>query len=235
MTEERTAADPKMPAGGLRLLTGFRGEEKDLLALFTVLGAHRKIEELLSKALAAYNEVNWVAASPDGLVGGQGYMMPVRELREKLITMLQMIGECKHPLIDECFHNPVWKPVKTQYIRRNHPSNSVSEPEIPAEDGTDDPGPGVENLEEPEPDSFEREIPFEFVSSKRLSADEDSAYLALSSVQAEGIEGVTSGELLTIANQMGGDFRDEEHVLTSLSSLIKSGIVGDDHGLFRVL
>lgn len=236
MTERTVAADPKPPKGGLRLLASFKGTEKDLLALFSILEAHRKMEELATKSLAAFNEVDWVAASPDGLLGGQGYMMPVRELREKVGDILRMLGESKHPLIDECYHNPAWRGIKSQYMRENFPSNTVPEPEIPVDDGTDEPGPGIENLpEESRPEklqekteSLEREMEFQFTSGHKVGTEQDSVLVALHTAADRGIREVNVGELLLISNEMGGNFKDSAHISSCVASLIRFGSVQVD-------
>lgn len=70
----------------------------------------------LGHALAAYREFSRLksaSVSPDGLMGGRGYMMDVRDIRQKLFEATESLSAISDTLYDE-INAPHWKPKLAQ-------------------------------------------------------------------------------------------------------------------------
>ena len=103
-------------AGVARVLSGFEGSADDLRQLFVLLEGCRSVERTLARMVEAYRATNWVKCSPDGLIGGQGFLLRQKEFWEFLSSVASSVDAAKHSLLDECHNNPFWRAVKDEIV-----------------------------------------------------------------------------------------------------------------------
>lgn len=237
MTEavERQAAHP---APKLRILAAFKGTENDLLALFVVLQALRKMETIAQQAVQAFNQVEWVRSNPDGLIGGQGYIIAVSDLREKLAEVNRLLGEVKHPVLDECYNNPVWREIKQGYLQRlrgEEQSNTVPPPEL-TDDGTEEPGPGIEDIEVSDgsaDEADEQVVAFNFIEGGMPTAEVQAVVAAARMAESAGMHGLTANEMVLVAAEFGMNDPDEVRAAVQ-AALVSRRLVTDQRGWLQV-
>lgn len=86
----------------------FKGSTEDLQELFLLMAGFKELERLLGIMTEAANKINWVLVSPDGQLGGKGFILTIEELQETLEKIRRSSGKCKASLFDECYNNPFW-------------------------------------------------------------------------------------------------------------------------------
>jgi gas vesicle protein len=105
------------------------------IALGHVLTAYRQFARIKSSTI-----------SPDGLLGGRGYVMGVKELRDKLRTASDTLSDITDTLFDE-INGPHWKPKLAQLTRNeqedverfvDEAKHSISDGEEDAEEEMDE-------------------------------------------------------------------------------------------------
>ena len=110
----------------------------------------------LGHALTAYRQfsrLKSVAFSPDGLIGGQGYVMRVKDLRSKLVEACEELSTITDTVYDE-IKAPHWKPKLSQLIGDD--AEEVKHLLGEAEEYLEDPaGEAEEDLEEIEDEADE--------------------------------------------------------------------------------
>lgn len=124
----------------------FKGSTEDLQELFLLMAGFKELERLLGIMTEAANKINWVLVSPDGQLGGKGFILTIEELQETLEKIRRSSGKCKASLFDECYNNPFWKEVKDKYLESKRENSSVPEPVDDVETGVDN-SPGNDELE----------------------------------------------------------------------------------------
>lgn len=101
---------PKTAAGPMRreITPDFKYDKKNLKCIKKVL---HNINVSLGTLISALNEFSRVKGpdiSPDGLLGGLGYVTPVREMKEVLNSSIRNLSDVADSLADE-LANPGWK------------------------------------------------------------------------------------------------------------------------------
>jgi hypothetical protein len=106
MTERaKTAAS----AGPRREISDdFKYNKKKLKHLKRILHNVTIAQGTLVSGLNEFAKVKGHDVSPDGMLGGLGYIMPIREIKNVLITSIQQLGEVADSLADE-LTNPKWE------------------------------------------------------------------------------------------------------------------------------
>lgn len=99
----------KVAAAALRreISDGFKYNKKKLKHLKQILHNITVAQGTLVSALNIFSRVKGRDISPDGMLGGLGYIMPLRSIKESLIQSIQQIGDIADCLADE-LTNPKW-------------------------------------------------------------------------------------------------------------------------------
>jgi len=106
LLQERIAATK---ANGLRreIPEDFKYNKKKLKHLQHVLHNVNVSLGTLISALAEISRVKGRDLSPDGLLGGLGYILPVKDIKQTLITSVHQLGDVADTIADE-LTNPRW-------------------------------------------------------------------------------------------------------------------------------
>jgi hypothetical protein len=99
----------KAAAGGSRreIPDDFKYDKKKIKHIKHVL---HNTTIALGTLVSALNEISRIKGpdiSPDGLLGGLGYIMPIKDIKEKLNTSIRDLGDIADSLADE-LTNPKW-------------------------------------------------------------------------------------------------------------------------------
>jgi hypothetical protein len=89
-----------------------KGHEFDARALKPLSRALFSTSVALGNAVTAYKEfarIKSSSVSPDGMLGGRGYVMPVKEIRGQLQQACELLSAVTDTLFDE-MNGPHWKP-----------------------------------------------------------------------------------------------------------------------------
>jgi outer membrane biosynthesis protein TonB len=151
----------------------------------------------LGSALNEFARIKGPAISPDGLLGGLGYIMPIKGIKEALTTSVHSLGEVADSIADE-LTNPHWKAeddketkelikekekVEEETQKALEPEGEVSEEsEEEPEEEPDEEEPEEKPAEEskpvvaPAPEQFEEGIkPEDVVTSKNVYASAEKS------------------------------------------------------------
>jgi hypothetical protein len=102
------------PSDLVRSLEGAPPYDTDKVGVIINMAAYTRLAlGTLSKGLDEINAVNSDAISPDGKLGGRGYVMAVREIKQKLIEMITGLSDIRDTFTDE-LKNPGWGLSKEQ-------------------------------------------------------------------------------------------------------------------------
>ena len=102
------------PSELVRSLEGAPPYDTEKVGVIINMAAYMRLAlGTLSKGLEEINAVNSDAISPDGKLGGRGYVMAVREVKQKLIEMITGLSDIRDTFTDE-LKNPGWGLSKEQ-------------------------------------------------------------------------------------------------------------------------
>lgn len=135
----------KQAAAGLRreITDDFKYDKKKLKHLHRILHNVNIAVGTLGSALAEFSRVKGPTISPDGLLGGLGYIMPIKNVKEVITNSVHSLSEVADSIADE-LSNPHWDAVEdketkevlkekekveeeTQEVLENPPDAEVSE------------------------------------------------------------------------------------------------------------
>lgn len=133
----------KMAAATLRreISDGFKYNKKKLKHLKKILHNVTVAQGTLVSALTEFAKVKGRDISPDGMLGGLGYIMPLRTMKESLIQSVQQTGDIADCIADE-LTNPKWnaeddKEIK-KLIKKKEEVEEEAEETVEEEIGPDD-------------------------------------------------------------------------------------------------
>jgi len=119
-----------------RSTKGFKGTTEDLTLLGQFKEMLTSLEVTSGEMLALYNKIDWSKVSPDGQLGGKGYIVGVEQLREFILKMVTDANRLKNAITDECDNNPSWSEMRgalesaTKSIQEQKPvEEQAEEPE----------------------------------------------------------------------------------------------------------
>jgi hypothetical protein len=126
-----------------------KGHEFDARALKPLSRALFSTSVALGNAVTAYKEfarIKSSSVSPDGMLGGRGYVMPVKEIRGQLQQACELLSAVTDTLFDE-MNGPHWKP-KLAELDENEAedisellgeaAHAVQDPESVGQEGIDE-------------------------------------------------------------------------------------------------
>jgi hypothetical protein len=129
-------------AGNLRreISDDFKYDKKKLKHLKHILHNINVSLGTLISALNEFSKIKGPDVSPDGMLGGLGYIMPVREMKEFLNNSVKSLSDVADSLADE-LTNPAWKAeddkdVKELIKEKEKVEEKVEEMDIVPEDVT---------------------------------------------------------------------------------------------------
>jgi len=103
MEELRTAAGPQRRA----IPDDFAYNPKKLKNLKNILHNVSVALGTLSSAQGEFSKLKAPEISPDGMLGGVGYIMTIRDIKQGLITSIHTLSNLADCIADE-LHNPRW-------------------------------------------------------------------------------------------------------------------------------
>jgi hypothetical protein len=100
----------KEAAAGLRreISEDFKYDKKKIKHLQRILHNVTVALGTLNSALNEFSRIKGPAISPDGLLGGLGYIMPIKNVKEVLTTSVHNLSDVADSLADE-LTNPHWQ------------------------------------------------------------------------------------------------------------------------------
>jgi hypothetical protein len=109
MRKRLTDRSIKQAAAGLRreITDDFKYDKKKIKHLHRILHNVNVAVGTLGSALAEFSRVKGPTISPDGLLGGLGYIMPIKSVKEVITTSVHNLSEVADSLADE-LSNPHW-------------------------------------------------------------------------------------------------------------------------------
>jgi hypothetical protein len=144
----RNRLSNKQAAAGLRreIPGDFKYDKKKLKHLFKILHNVNVSLGTLGSALSELSKIKGPSISPDGLLGGLGYIMPIKNIKEVLTTSVHTLGDVADSIADE-LTNPHWKVeddketkelIKEKEKVEEETQKVLDEPEVPEESETED-------------------------------------------------------------------------------------------------
>jgi len=99
-------------AAGLRreITDDFKYDKKKLKHLHRILHNVNVALGTLGSALGEFSKVKGPQISPDGMLGGLGYVMPIKGIKEVINTSVHSLSEVADSLADE-LSNPHWNAI----------------------------------------------------------------------------------------------------------------------------
>jgi hypothetical protein len=153
----------KQAAAGLRreISDDFKYDKKKLKHLHRILHNVNIAVGTLGSALSEFSRVKGPAISPDGLLGGLGYIMPIKNVKEVITTSVHSLSEIADSLADE-LTNPHWN------AEDDKETKEVLKEKEKVEEET------LEVLENPPAPEGEEEVvaPTDVLTSKEVKASE---------------------------------------------------------------
>ena len=109
MRNRLTERQAKQAAAGLRreISDDFKYDKKKIKHLQKILHNVNISLGTLSSALNEFSRIKGPTISPDGLLGGLGYIMPIKTVKEVITTSVHNLSEVADSLADE-LTNPHW-------------------------------------------------------------------------------------------------------------------------------
>ena len=214
LTRKIAASDkPKKPGEG-RDLGGFEYDKTKAKVLKKAL---HNINVSLGTLISAMKDISMIRGSeitPDGKLGGKGFIMSFKEIKQTLNEAIGKLSDVTDTLADE-LTNPMWglSPTEKKVVKKEQKlvDNEVSETEeIINKEPTDNPENDVEDAPEGDPSvEVEEEIvPEESLDTKvspKESAEEESIerYRSLLSSQNDKTAGTLGRKIM--ANLLTGE------------------------------
>jgi len=136
----------------------FRYDKKKLKHLYRILHNVNVALGTLGSALGEFSRVKGPTISPDGMLGGVGYIMPIKGIKEVLTNSVHNLGEIADSLADE-LTNPHWKAEEDKEVKEvlkekekveEETQEIMESPENP--DSPESPENGTEESEELSPE-----------------------------------------------------------------------------------
>ena len=109
MRKRLSERQSKQAAAGLRreITEDFKYDKKKIKHLQRILHNVNVALGTLGSALGEFSRIKGPTISPDGLLGGLGYIMPIKNVKEVLTTSVHTLSEVADSLADE-LTNPHW-------------------------------------------------------------------------------------------------------------------------------
>jgi hypothetical protein len=109
MRKRLTERQAKQAAAGLRreISEDFKYDKKKIKHLQKILHNVNISLGTLGSALHEFSRIKGPTISPDGLLGGLGYIMPIKTVKEVITTSVHNLSEVADSLADE-LTNPHW-------------------------------------------------------------------------------------------------------------------------------
>ena len=91
----------------------------------------------LSSSLNEFAKLKGPEVSPDGMLGGIGYILPIRDIKQALNTSIHSLGNVADCIADE-LTNPHWNAHEDKEVKELLKEKEDVEEQIPEEIGPDD-------------------------------------------------------------------------------------------------
>jgi flagellar biosynthesis GTPase FlhF len=184
----------KNAAGSLRreISDDFKYDKKKLKHLHRILHNVNVALGTLGSALGEFGKVKGPMISPDGLLGGLGYVMPLKDIKEIINTSIHKLSDVADSLADE-MSNPHWNArddketkelIKEKEKVEEETQEVMDAPE--SEEGTEETAPEEIAPEAPESEAMVEEeqlSPEDVKTSKNIITASDTNKIFLDSVR----------------------------------------------------
>lgn len=250
MGVSKTAAKKDDPTSLNRDLKGAPPYKKENISYITnMLGYLSSAMELLKRAVNDFTSINSDSVSPDGMLGGKGHVMGVRDIKTSLSDMVVELSNTLDTLSDE-LNNPGWElddeqKQKILDIKKKAESDienvintiSQSSSESPEAEGMGTDELGSEGMEEPleeagEPADEEasaEEAPAEEAPAIEAPAEgepaEDTSFPEMGELEEAPAEGAGAIPKTASNKIFIGSSDNMESVARTLSSPVLAGLI----------
>lgn len=155
----------KQAAAGLRreISDDFKYDKKKLKHLHRILHNVNIAVGTLGSALGEFSRVKGPTISPDGLLGGLGYIMPIKNVKEVITNSVHSLSEVADSIADE-LSNPHWDAVEDKETKEVLKEKEKVEEET--QDVLETPPDAEMPSEEPEAETEDNVTPEDVVTSK---------------------------------------------------------------------
>jgi len=148
-----------------RSLLDFHPNGDDLASLEKILIPLSRAQKNLVRAYGLFAKLKTPRVTPDGLIGGRGFVMPLKDVKTLVHQTVEEVATVVDALVDEIFNNPIWSEVRENNRQTVEDLNELEEE---ADFGEEDEETDDEILEqftppepepEPEPEPFGSKLP----------------------------------------------------------------------------
>jgi hypothetical protein len=95
-----------------RSLLDFHPNGDDLAALEKILVPLSRAQKNLVRAYGLFAKLKTPRITPDGLIGGRGFVMPLKDVKAMVHQTVEEVATVVDALVDEIFNNPIWANVR---------------------------------------------------------------------------------------------------------------------------
>ena len=118
-----------------RNILDFHPTGEDLAALEKILIPLSRAQKNLVRAYGLFAKLKTPRITPDGLIGGRGFVMPLKDVKTMVHQTVEEVATVVDALVDEIFNNPIWAEIRE---KTRETVEDLSQLEEEAEFGEDD-------------------------------------------------------------------------------------------------
>ncbi len=102
----------------------FTPDLDSLLALEEILIPLTRAQKNLTRAYTLFVQIKTPKITPDGMIGGKGFMISLKDVKDGLNTIIDKLAIISDAVEDEVSNNPIWQEVKKQ--REQEPESDLN-------------------------------------------------------------------------------------------------------------
>jgi len=110
----------------------FNPDLDSLLTLEEIMVPLNRSLRSLAKAYTLFIRLKAPRVTPDGMIGGKGFVMPLKDIKDTIDHSIESLTNVINAIEDEISNNPVWQEAKTK--REEEQKEAEKEEEIPSLD-----------------------------------------------------------------------------------------------------
>ena len=105
----------------------FNPDIRALFALEEVLLPLSRAQRNLTRAFTLFVQMKTPKITPDGMIGGRGFVMPLKEAKDTISATIESLARVIDAVDDEITNNPVWKQLKKKHQEQKDKEEAESE------------------------------------------------------------------------------------------------------------
>lgn len=112
----------------------FDPDIKSLFSLEGVLQPLMRAQRNLTRAFTLFVQMKTPRITPDGMIGGRGFVMPLKEVKDTIGATIEGLARVIDAIEDEITNNPVWKNLKRKHQEELEEHQTELEEELDKEE-----------------------------------------------------------------------------------------------------